>query len=147
MSFCSLCRCTDIPTYHPAQDHHHHHLKCITLSLTLTRSPTSIPSWVSLHWTILKAPLLHPPHLPMGLVHLFHLHPLPLRRNRLVFEDEWKRILSAPIFIEVERICEEQCAVHYCCHLMGRRLSRNIFTMPKNSQEEEASTGAKQHVV
>jgi len=64
-----------------------------------------------------------------------------------VFEDEWKRILSAPIFIEVERICEEQCAVHYCCHLMGRRLSRNIFTMPKNSQEEEASTGAKQHVV
>ena len=100
-----FCRCTVIPTYrrvHPAPDH----LKCITLSLTLTRSPTSIPLWGKLQWTILEA--------QVHLTHL-HLHPLPLlrrlRNNRLVFEDEWKRILSAPIFIEVERICQPECAL------------------------------------
>lgn len=129
MSFCSLCRCTDIPTYHPAvPDHLDPGVpqvlpKCIiTLSLTSTQSPTSTPSWVTRQaWRVGNTPLHPLPVVPASPL----LHPLRPRRSRLVFEDEWKRILSVFIFIELERI--------FCRLLLS--LSPNIFTMPKNSWE------------
>ena len=132
MSF-SFCRCTAIPTCHPAAEHLPGHLPtCITClpSPTLMRNLISTPSWGESQGSTPGAPRLLLPQAALP-AHLCRPRPHRLRRNPPVSEDEWKRILSAsiPIFIEGGR---NLGLLRLLLSPYGS-LAENIFTMPKNS--------------